>query len=305
MKKIISLLLMMSFVLAGCSSDSSKKANEMKVLTPSGATALSLLGVYDEVNKNGEIKIVEGSDLLSSEFVKKDSEFDAIVAPINMGCQLIAKGKTDYRLAGVLTWGNLYLVQNQSVNNNQLAAFGEQAVPGKILNIVKDSIDTIKSAKVTYYNAVSDVQAQVLAGKVQYALMAEPAATATIAKAKQSGTTLNIIASLQEAYQKKTGSKETGYPQAAIFVKNKDDVKDLLSQIDTFTNTEAVKKDNNIQSLIDQIGAETFGVPSSAIAAKTWTNQNIHYQDASTVKDDIQSILKQFQIDYNDNMLIQ
>ena len=89
----------------------------------------------------------------------------------------------------------------------------------------------MKNSKVTYYNAVSDVQAQVLAGKCQYALMAEPAATATIGKAKQNGTTLKIVASLQELYQKQSGSIEAGYPQAAIFVKNKDDVKDLLSKM--------------------------------------------------------------------------
>ncbi|MFR7592898.1 MAG: hypothetical protein ACLUVC_15815 [Longibaculum sp.] len=301
MKKIITLLLMMSFVLAGCSSNT-KKADEMKVLTPNGAPALSLLGVYEDIQKNGEVKIVEGSDLLSSEFVKKESEFDAIIAPINLGCQLIAKGKTDYKLAGVLTWGNLYLVQNKDVNNNELAAFGQQAVPGKIFSLVKDSSQAMKDAKVTYYNAVSDVQAQVLAGKVQYALMAEPAATATIAKAKQAGTTLEIVTSLQELYQKKMNSKEAGYPQAAIFVKNKDDVKDLLDKIDTFTNGK--NDEQSLIKLIDQIGAETFGVPSSAIAAKTWTNQNIHYKDASTIKEDIQSILKQFKIEYSDEMLI-
>ena len=91
------------------------------------------------------------------------SEYDAIVAPINLGCQLLAKGKTDYKLAGVLTWGNLYLVENEGVQNNELAAFGEQAVPGMIFKLVKDSNDVMKNAKVTYYNAVSDVQAQVLA----------------------------------------------------------------------------------------------------------------------------------------------
>ena len=43
--------------------------------------------------------------------------------------------------------------------------------------------------------------------------MAEPAATATIAKAKQNGKTLKIVASLQDLYQKQSGSKKTGYHQ--------------------------------------------------------------------------------------------
>ena len=276
----------------------------MKILTPNGAPALSLVGVYEDMTKNGKINIVEGSDLVSSELMKADSEYDAIVAPINLGCQLLAKGKTDYKLAGVLTWGNLYLVENEGVQNNELAAFGEQAVPGMIFKLVKDSNDVMKNAKVTYYNAVSDVQAQVLAGKVQYALMAEPAATATIAKAKQNGKTIKNIASLQELYQKQTNSKQAGYPQAAIFVKNKEDVKELLVKLDEFTNKEAVKEDNNIEELVNKIGAETFGVPNAAIAAKTWKNQNIHYQEATAVKDDIQSILKTFHIEYSDDMLV-
>lgn len=302
MKKILLMLMMVGVILTGCST--SKSADEMKILTPNGAPALSLVGVYEDVTKNGKINIVEGSDLVSSELMKADSEYDAIVAPINLGCQLLAKGKTDYKLAGVLTWGNLYLVENEGVQNNELAAFGEQAVPSMIFKLVKDSNDVMKNAKVTYYNAVSDVQAQVLAGKVQYALMAEPAATATIAKAKQNGKTIKNIASLQELYQKQTNSKQAGYPQAAIFVKNKEDVKELLVKLDEFTNKEAVKEDNNIEELVNKIGAETFGVPNAAIAAKTWKNQNIHYQEATAVKDDIQSILKTFHIEYSDDMLV-
>ena len=302
MKKILLMLMMVGVILTGCST--SKSADEMKILTPNGAPALSLVGVYEDVTKNGKINIVEGSDLVSSELMKADSEYDAIVAPINLGCQLLAKGKTDYKLAGVLTWGNLYLIENEGVQNNELAAFGEQAVPGMIFKLVKDSNDVMKNAKVTYYNAVSDVQAQVLAGKVQYALMAEPAATATIAKAKQNGKTIKNIASLQELYQKQTNSKQAGYPQAAIFVKNKEDVKELLVKLDEFTNKDAVKEDNNIEELVNNIGAETFGVPNAAIAAKTWKNQNIHYQEATAVKDDIQSILKTFHIEYSDDMLV-
>lgn len=302
MKKILSMILMMSFALVGCASSSDTK--ELKILTPNGAPALSLLGVYDEIlEKNGKINIVEGSELLSSELIKSESEYDAIIAPINLGCQLLAKNKTEYKLAGVLTWGNLYLVENEAVDNNVLAAFGEEAVPGKIFKIVKDTNDTMKNAEVTYYNAVSDVQAQVLAGKCRFALMAEPAASATIAKAKQNGSALKIVASLQEIYQKQFGLEQTGYPQAAIFVKDKENVKDLLSNIDSFTNVDAIKEDNQIEELINKIGAETFGVPNAAIASKTWMNQNIHYKDASTVKNDIESILKVFKIEYSDDML--
>lgn len=302
MKKIIVTLMIFSFLLVGCGT-SSKKVEELKILTPNGAPSLSLLSVYKDVSEKGEIKIVEGSDLISSELVKKESSYDVIIAPINLGCKLLEGGKTEYKLAGVLTWGNLYLVENTTVKTNTLAAFGEEAVPGKIFNLVKDSSDLMKDKDVTFYNAVSDVQPQIIQGKAHYALMAEPAATATIAKAKQNNVTLKIVADLQDIYQKQVGSSELGYPQAAIFVKNKKDAENLLTKIDEFTNSEAIKEDNPIETLIDEIGAETFGVPSAQIVSQTWKNQNIHYKDAKEVKGDIESLLKQFGITYSDDML--
>lgn len=302
MKKIIACLMVFSLLLVGCST--SKKAEELKILAPNGAPALSLLSVYKDVNEKGKIKIVEGSDLISSELVKADSSYDVIIAPINLGCKLIQVGKTDYKLAGVVTWGNLYLVENPAVETNTLAAFGEEAVPGKIFNMVKDSSDLMKDKEVKFFNAVSDVQPQIISGKTHYALMAEPAATATIAKAKQNNVTLKIVEDVQQLYQKQTGSSEVGYPQAAIFVKNKADVEDLLSKIDTFTNTDALKEDNQIEALIEEIGAETFGVPNAQIVSKTWQKQNIHYKDAKEVSSDIEKILKQFGITYSDEMII-
>lgn len=302
MKKIIIGLMIFSFLLVGCGT-SSKQAKELKILTPNGAPSLSMLGVYKDINEKGEMKIVEGSDLISSELVKKDSSYDVIIAPINLGCKLLEKEKTDYKLAGVLTWGNLYLVENTTVKNDSIAAFGEQAVPGLIFNLVKDSSDLIKDKNVTFYNSVTDVQPQIIQGKVHYALMAEPAATATIAKAKQNHVTLKIVADLQELYQKQVGSSELGYPQAAIFVKNKADVEDLLTNIDTFTNTDALKEDNQIEALIDEIGADVFGVPTAKIVSQTWEKQNIHYKDAKEVKEDVKALLKQFGITYSDDML--
>ena len=72
MKKIISLLLMMSFILAGCSS--SKSADTMKVLTPNGATALSLVGVYEEITKNGDLKSIKSGDkVIEGNMVQDDT----------------------------------------------------------------------------------------------------------------------------------------------------------------------------------------------------------------------------------------
>ena len=55
--------------------------------------------------------------------------------------------------------------------------------------------------------------------------------------------------------------------------------------------------------ILNEIGVQTFGVPNAEIALKTWEKQNIHYKDAIDVKEDIQSLLKQFEITLSDDML--
>lgn len=299
MKKILLVSLSFLLLLCGCSTNS-KSIDETKVLTPNGATALAFLDAYDDL---GEFKVVEGSELLASEFVKDDSQYDIIVAPINMGAKLIAEGQTDYKMAGVLTWGNLYIVENKDVQNGEVYAFGEQAVPGKIIETIKATTPVLKDKKITYFNAVSDVQSQVIAGKCQYAVMAEPAATATIAKAKENGIQLELMDSLQRLYASQLGTNEEGYPQAAVFVKDKESVKAVLDNLETFTKTSVDDKESKHEALLDSIGVETFGMPNTPIVLKSWDRLNIEYKDAQTVKEDIVEMLKLFNIEVTDEMI--
>src|SRR5699024_6380508 len=143
-------------------------------------------------------------DVLQSELAKADGEYDIIVAPSNLGMTLAAKGADQYELAAVITWGNLYLVaEDEDALNEEgeLAAFGEAAVPQLVLQNAID-LDSI-TPSVTYHNAVSDAQAQLLSGKADVALLAEPAVSATIAKGKEAGKDLKVIADLQQLYAEK------------------------------------------------------------------------------------------------------
>ena len=178
-------------LLAGCH-NGSKKPEKIQVLVPQGAPALSVLSLYNSAY--GDVTSVAGSDVLSVELAKNDGEYDVIIAPINLGAKMIEADSSAYRLTAVITWGNLYIVATDTYQNGDpFAAFGENAVPGKILNSYG------MHENVTYYNSVQDVQAQLLSGKVQAGLLAEPAVSATIAKAKEQGISLSIIKDLQEA----------------------------------------------------------------------------------------------------------
>lgn len=293
MKRIIKyvVVLMMIVSLVGCSQNK-KKETSLTILCPTGAPSLAFVSEYDNITKNGRLELVEGSDVITAELVKRDSEYDIIVAPINLGAKLIETKQTDYKIAGVLTWGNLYLVgtNKEELNGSgELSLFGGGSVPEKIMNTV--NVQT--TLRPTYYNSASLVQQQLLAGNTKVGLLAEPLASATIAKAKQSGLNLNIIMDLQKEYG------ESGYPQAAIFVKDSKKCKDLLDKVNTFTNSDY----SNLKEYLEQIGIEKLKLPSIEITVESIDRQNIHYKTAKDATEEIDAFLRLFNIPYNDNML--
>ncbi len=291
MKKLLKIVVAaaMSLTLAACSSNENTKLN---VLCPTGAPSLSLVSAYEEITKEGKIDFVDGTDVLQSEFVKDDGEYDVIIAPINLGAKLLQAGQSQYKIDGVITWGNLYLVgtdESELNNDGEIALFGKEAVPEKIYTL------TCSDVKLTakYYNSATLVQQQLLAGKVKVGLLAEPAATATIAKAKEANLELKIIRDLQTNYG------ENGYPQATVFVKDGVDASALTNAIDEFTNNGYT----DAQELIEKIGAETLGLPSSEIAVKTIERQNLHYKKITDCKDEVASFLKNYNIEFDDSMI--
>lgn len=279
--------------LIGC--NSSNKAEKFRILCPTGAPSLALVSEYEEISKNGKMDFVNGSDNLVVELSKKDSEYDIIIAPINLGAKLIENNQTNYRLHSVITWGNLYLVGSSQEALNlpgEIALFGQGSVPQKIYETC--NIET--SLTPTYYNDASGVQQVLLSNKASVGLLAEPAATATIAKAKENGLELSIIKDLQSEY----ATSKQGYPQAAIFVKGDKSYDHFFEEIDAFTNHDYP----DLQKHIETVGIETLNLPSVEIAVKTIQRQNIHYKKAHDVKEDIANFLKLFNITYSDDMLV-
>lgn len=290
MKKFLKYIICLTMMLAlvGCQK-TKDESDKVKILCPVGAPSLAFVGEYENIIDDGEIDFVDGSDQLIAELSKADSEYDIIVAPINVGAKLIAANQTDYKLKAILTWGNLYLVgtsQDALKEEGEIALFGEGAVPQKIYETV--NVDTTLEGK--YYQSATLVQQQLLSGKVHVGLLAEPAATATVAK---SNNQLSIIANLQELYG------GNGYPQAAVFVKDGKNFDQLFDSIDHFTNNGY----DGLQEGLETIGVENLSLPSVKITIKSIDRQNVHYKEASECQNDIKDFLKLFNIEYTDDML--
>lgn len=296
---------LLALSMAGCGAGQNEEVN---ILAPTGAPALGILGAFGNENV-ANVETVSGSDVLQSELAKADSEYDIIVAPSNLGMSLAAKGADDYELAAVITWGNLYLVaeDDDALNKEgELAAFGEAAVPQLVLQNAID-LDSI-TPTVTYYNAVSDAQAQLLSGKASVALLAEPAVTATIAKGRESGKELKVIADLQQLYAEKNGTQaDAGYPQASIFVKKGESAQlsSVLDAIETFVN-ETSGDEAALRAQIETAGVDVLGVPSADVAVNSWDRQNIRYVSAQDARSDLAQFAEIFGIEVDlDAMLME
>ncbi|MDD4643368.1 MAG: hypothetical protein PHG99_07725 [Erysipelotrichaceae bacterium] len=297
MKRLIVFVLVL--ILVGCSNQTVvDEAKALSVLAPKGAPGLSVVG-YADTYGDEKITLVDGTDVISAALLNPQPEYDVIIAPINLGALTITKG-SDYRLLGVITWGNLYLVGNTKLVDSELplAMFGEGAVPQKV---VENAIDLSTLNKdIQYFNSVADVQVALLTEKAAYGLLAEPLLTATLAKATQSDIDLEVIYDIQAEYNIKNNT--TGYPQAAVFVLNsvyqdtKTAVDDLVAHLSAF-NAETV---TNLLSGQE----ETYGVPPLAIITQAFDNMNIEYHSATDVQNEITVFLKLFNIDNIDELLV-
>lgn len=295
MRKIAAIALS-ALLLAGCSMNSNQ--TPVSLLTPKGAPSVAFVQAIDK--KSVDWKAVDGTDIITAEMVKPSPSYDLIVAPINLGVKLMNSG-AQYSLAAVISWGNLYLVGTPDYQAQpQLAAFGQGAVPQYVLDTYL--AEQKLSVQPTYFNSVNDVQAQLLSGKANVALLAEPAASATIAKAKEMGVELSIVADLQDTYATAMGLEEKGYPQAAIFVRkgSENAVQPVLKKLKTFLNEAAPEDLGFIEALVERVGADLLGVPSAKMTSTTWIRQNLRYVKAFEVKEELNLFLQPFNLEIDE-----
>lgn len=283
---------------SGNQSAQEETAEKVRVLAPQGAPALAVAGA--ENSDQAAVEYVAGQDVLVSELAKSDSEYDLIAAPINLGVKSWSEAE-NFELAGVLTWGNLYIVSSDETWNEEgktLAAFGEGAVPGMVF--VQLYPET--NCEVVYYPSVAEASQALQAGKADAALLAQPAAFGAISSSKDSETPLAIQEDLQTLWQTEHETDEKGYPQAALFVKKgaEEEARPVIEEIQAFLES---ADDNTVEAAVKKAGAENLGIPSEQAAIKTWPQQNIHYKDAVEAKGDIETFLAIFNMSLPTDMI--
>ena len=214
MKKLLTLILILALALSLGMTAGAEGAelSGLTVTSPGGAPALALATLAAE--NPGSYTYV-AADAIAGVFAKAESDF--IIAPVNAGAKLFKAGKSTYRLAAVVSWGNLYIASQkegltaESLNGADITLFGENTINASVvLYALKEN--GIEPAKTEYLAGASETQALLLSDENAVVVTAEPALTA----AKMKNDKITAIA-VNDLLQKATGSE--GYTQAALFVR--------------------------------------------------------------------------------------
>lgn len=301
MKKIIILVLMLLCLVAcGQKQQEEEKVDEVisyKIVTPSGAPALALLDYVDDENMT--IDVVDGSDVLQAEFTNGNA--DIIIAPINLGAKLVS-ATGNYKLAAVVTWGNLHLVSTLSLEeakNHPVAAFGEQAVPGKVLNYLSEELEGFEFE---WFNSVNEASTALMSEQYSSAVLAEPALTLARTKGAHE---YDEIVDIQEVYKQKTGYDS--YPQAAIFVnvKTLENVETLNTFLDSIELS--INNYNNDEDLlserIDKTAMGKIGFANAEFIKGAYSRMALNYKSAVICKDEIKTFLNIFGMELDESII--
>ena len=208
MKKLISVILALVLML-GCAA---AESGAMKLTAPAGAPALAVATLAAE---NPENYTFVAADTIGAEFAKNETDF--IIAPINAGAKLFKAGKSTYRLAAVVTWGNLYIASQkadfalESLNGAEVTLFGENTINASVVLAVLEA-KGIQPAAVSYLSGAAETQAELLSNPEAIVVTADPAVTAAKIK-NENVKTISVQELLKEAFG------TDGYAQAGLFVR--------------------------------------------------------------------------------------
>jgi len=210
MKKLLSILAAL-MLLAGFAS---AEEYAPKFAAPAGAPALVLASLMAEGSEENFQLLA--ADTIATAFAS-DSGFDFVIAPVNAGAKLFKAGKSTYRLAAVVTWGNLYIASQkenfslQDINGGKITLFGENTINASVVLYSLEKAGIVP-AEVEYLAGAQDTQKLLGDDPEAVVVTAEPALTG-VKMQKDNITSFSVQDLLKDA------AGMEGYTQAGLFVR--------------------------------------------------------------------------------------
>ena len=282
MKKVVILILaavMMLGILIPVSADD----YAVKLSAPNGAPALAVAALAVD---DPDAYTFINADTIGAEFANKTSDF--IIAPVNAGAKLYKAGKSDYKLAAVVTWGNLYFASQKAdfdladINGSVITLFGENSINASVVLYVLAQ-KGLEPASVEYLAGAANTQSLLLTDENAIVVTAEPALTA--AKMKNSAVTSYAV---NDLYKEITGFD--GYTQAGLFISadmaanHAEAAADYLAKV-----KESVSKCSEDLAAVAEAAAALEILPNAKVASAAIPNCALRYMSAPEAKEQVEA----------------
>ena len=281
MKKLIAVLFTVLMVLTAALAGAEEG---FVIVAPNGAPAIAVAGVWAE---NADAVKTINADTIAEAFGSNQADF--IIAQINAGAKLYKAGKSTYRLAAVVTWGNLVFASRtegftcEMINGSKLVLFGENTINASIALYVLEQKGIVPET-VEYLAGAAETQALLLNGDEGTVVMtAEPAVTA--AKMKDDRI---VSVPLNDLYREVTGFD--GFTQAGLFVReataaeNPEMVREALEKI----RSSVEMCENDPETVAGNIVAMEI-LPKEPVALKALPGCSIRWMNAADAREQIET----------------
>ena len=280
MKKIFSLAA--AFVLA-LSTMSAQDSYTISISSPNGAPSLALATLAEKAPQNYTYVAAE---TIAAEFANKQA--DVIIAPVNAGAKLYKMGKSAYKLAAVVTWGNLYFASQKKnfklkdIKKNEITLFGENTINASIALSALEKNKLVPKA-VQYLAGAANTQSLLLSDPNAIVLTAEPALTA----ARMKNQKITAYA-LNDLYKKATGFD--GFAQAGLFVRA-ETIEQHPQAVEAFLAQakEACEKCTSDIPAVAVAAVAMQILPNAKIAEKAIPNCAVRYVSAREAKKQVET----------------
>lgn len=302
MKKIW-VMLTLFMLMSGCVPTNHEA---IKIMVPLGSPTLAFLSTLND--DMTDFHLVSGTDPLLAAFINPNQEFDIIVAPIDLGIKLIQKEATNYKLWGVLTWGNLVVVAPSAdvfETSGDIALFGQHTI---IQHISERALfPLLNQLTPTYYPSVADAFVSLMTNKSQAALLAQPFAQVAIQQATAQGKSFSIVMNVSDAYKQVSGCDN--YPQAAIFVnqhayaKNQENIDSLLTDVQKYIHV-IEQNPTKLQTDLEAFDMTALGLPPATLLTSIWDQLQISPHPAQQVLTEISVLLEMLELHFDETMIL-
>lgn len=234
MKKILAVLLSVVsaftvFAFSACgNNDKPVEDKTITVYSPDGAPALSVAKFINDNEDFGTGAKVDYNVVAAGNIggVMQQGKGDVIIMPVNAASKLYKANSDAYKMAAVITHGNLYVMSKEDLTLNDLkgkvvGVIGQGNVPDLIFRAAlnKNGLEyevseTAVDGKVAlkYYADASELIPALKTGKMAVGLLPEPAAN----KLTTMDNAFKYVLDLQELYD----AEAKTYPQAVVMIKS-------------------------------------------------------------------------------------